>query len=297
MIRFSFFIIITFFLLLSFLFTDFFSSLKSYISLLLGMIIFFMAMTVNVNHFQDVLKKPQLILITVVLQYSIMPTLAYLIAKTFNLSSEITLGFIILGSCPGGTASNVITYLCKGNVPLSLICTLISTILSVVFTPYLIVFFTDQTINIDVNSLIYSTSKIILIPMILGFLVRMFLYDFFQKIKPSLPIISEITIALVIAIIFAVNSDSLETLNIKIFLSVVLHNVGGLLIGYHIARFLNLPNTSIKTISIEVGMQNSGLAMALAVVHFTKIVALPAAIFSLWHNISASVLVYLSKKK
>ena len=297
MFRLSFLFIIIFFLLLSAIFKDFFSNLKSSIPLLLGMIIFFMGLTVNINQFKDVLRKPQWIFITVFLQYSVMPILAYFIVKVLNLSSEMSLGFIILGSCPGGTASNVITYLINGNVPLSLMCTLTSTILSILLTPYLILFLADKSINIDLISLMYSTSKIILIPLILGLFVRIYFFKFVDRIKFLFPIISELTIALVIAVIFAINSESLKILNTTILIGVILHNIGGLLIGYLVARFLTLSNASIKTISIEVGMQNSGLAMALSVMHFSKVVAFPAALFSLWHNISASVLVYLSKKK
>ncbi len=297
MFRLSFLFIIIFFLLLSAIFIDFFSNLKSSIPLLLGMIIFFMGLTVNINQFKDVLRKPQWIFITVFLQYSVMPILAYFIVKVLNLSSEMSLGFIILGSCPGGTASNVITYLINGNVPLSLMCTLTSTILSILLTPYLILFLADKSINIDLISLMYSTSKIILIPLILGLFVRIYFFKFVDRIKFLFPIISELTIALVIAVIFAINSESLKILNTTILIGVILHNIGGLLIGYLVARFLTLSNASIKTISIEVGMQNSGLAMALSVMHFSKVVAFPAALFSLWHNISASVLVYLSKKK
>ena len=297
MFRLSFLFIIIFFLLLSAIFIDFFSNLKSSIPLLLGMIIFFMGLTVNINQFKDVLRKPQWIFITVFLQYSVMPILAYFIAKVLNLSSEMSLGFIILGSCPGGTASNVITYLINGNVPLSLMCTLTSTILSILLTPYLILFLADKSINIDLISLMYSTSKIILIPLILGLFVRIYFFKFVDRIKFLFPIISELTIALVIAVIFAINSESLKILSTTILIGVILHNIGGLLIGYLVARFLTLSNASIKTISIEVGMQNSGLAMALSVMHFSKVVAFPAALFSLWHNISASVLVYLSKKK
>ena len=297
MIKLSFIISITIFLLLSALFTEFFFNLKASIPLLLGMIIFFMGLTVNIGQFKEVLKKPQWIFVTVLLQYSVMPILAYFITRVLNLSNKVSLGFIILGSCPGGTASNVITYLCNGNVPLSLMCTLASTILSILITPYLILFLADKSINIDLISLMYSTSKIILIPLVLGLLVKIYFDKLINKIKFLFPIVSELTIALVIAIIFAINSDSLKVLNATILFGVILHNIGGLFIGYFVARFFTLSNASIKTISIEVGMQNSGLAMALAVIHFSKVVALPAAIFSLWHNISASVLVYFSKKK
>ena len=297
MIRLSFIISITIFLFLSALFTEFFFNLKIFIPFLLGMIIFFMGLTVSIDQFKNVLKKPQWIFITVLLQYSVMPILAYLIARVLNLSNEMSLGFIILGSCPGGTASNVITYLCNGNVPLSLMCTLTSTILSILITPYLILFLADKSIDIDFVSLVYSTSKIVLIPLVLGLLVRLYFHKLIIKIKFLFPIVSELTIALVIAVIFAINSESLKILNTTILIGVILHNIGGLLIGYLVARFLTLSNASIKTISIEVGMQNSGLAMALSVMHFSKVVAFPAALFSLWHNISASVLVYLSKKK
>ena len=297
MVRLSFIISITIFLFLSALFREFFLNLKALIPFLLGMIIFFMGLTVNIDQFKNVLKKPQWIFITVLLQYSVMPILAYLIARVLNLSNEMSLGFIILGSCPGGTASNVITYLCNGNVPLSLMCTLTSTILSILITPYLILFLADKSINIDLISLVYSTSKIVLIPLVLGLLVRIYFHNLIIKIKFLFPIVSELTIALVIAVIFAINSDGLKVLDTTILVGVILHNIGGLLIGYYAAKFFALSNSSIKTISIEVGMQNSGLAMALAVIHFSKVVALPAAVFSLWHNISASVLVYFSKKK
>ena len=295
--QFSFLLTIIFFLILSIVFLDFFSNLKKNIPMLLGLIIFFMGMTVDLKEFKNSLKKPQWVILTVFLQFTVMPSLAFFIAKTMNLSSELALGFIILGSCPGGTASNVITYLCGGDVPLSILCTFTSTILSIFLTPYLILFLTDENVIMNVNMLILSTSKIVLFPLLIGLVVRFFFLELVNKVKFIFPTLSEIIISIVIAIIFSLNIDSLKEISIYLLFGIFFHNLGGLIMGYFIAGYFNIPEASRRAVSIEVGMQNSGLGMALAMIHFTKVVALPAAIFSLWHNISASVLVYLSKKK
>lgn len=295
--QFSFLLTIIFFLILSIVFLDFFSNLKKIIPMLLGLIIFFMGMTVDLKEFKNSLKKPQWVILTVFLQFTVMPSLAFFIAKTMNLSSELALGFIILGSCPGGTASNVITYLCGGDVPLSILCTFTSTILSIFLTPYLILFLTDENVIMNVNMLILSTSKIVLFPLLIGLVVRFFFLELVNKVKFIFPTLSEIIISIVIAIIFSLNIDSLKEISIYLIFGIFFHNLGGLIMGYFIAGYFNIPEASRRAVSIEVGMQNSGLGMALAMIHFTKVVALPAAIFSLWHNISASVLVYLSKKK
>ena len=295
--QFSFLLTIIFFLILSIVFLDFFSNLKKIIPMLLGLIIFFMGMTVDLKEFKNSLKKPQWVILTVFLQFTVMPSLAFFIAKTMNLSSELALGFIILGSCPGGTASNVITYLCGGDVPLSILCTFTSTILSIFLTPYLILFLTDENVIMNVNMLILSTSKIVLFPLLIGLVVRFFFLELVNKVKFIFPTLSEIIISIVIAIIFSLNIDSLKEISIYLLFGIFFHNLGGLIMGYFIAGYFNIPEASRRAVSIEVGMQNSGLGMALAMIDFTKVVALPAAIFSLWHNISASVLVYLSKKK
>ena len=297
MLNLSFFFFIFFFLLLSYFFKDNFANLSSYIPHLLGIVIFFMGLTIELKELLHTLRKFKWIIITISIQFTVMPFLAFIISLIFRLPLEISLGFIILGSCPGGTASNVITYLCNGNVSLSLLCTFISTIFAIILTPLLIYFYAGHSIEIPVINLILSTSKIILIPLVFGFLIKLYFFNFINKIKKAFPTISEISVALIISIIFAINYENISFVTPQIFGGVIIHNICGLFLGYLIADYFKIPKKEKKTIAIEVGMQNSGLGMGLAMIHFSNLVALPSAIFSLWHNISASILVYLSKKK
>jgi BASS family bile acid:Na+ symporter len=256
-----------------------------------------MGLTIEVKEFKNTLKNIRWITLTLFLQFTIMPLLALILSVILKLPLEISLGFIILGSCPGGTASNVIAYLCNGNVTLSLLCTLVSTVFAIFLTPLLILLCAGQTIEIPVVELISSTSKIILIPLSMGLLIKFYFYDYIEKINFFFPTISEVTVALIISIIFAINFENFNFMTYKILVGVIFHNLSGLIIGYFVAHYFKIPLKEKKTIAIEVGMQNSGLGMGLALVHFNNLVALPSAIFSIWHNISASVLVYLSKKK
>lgn len=296
MFRSSFISFIFFFLLLSFLFPSYLSELKFLIPTLLGLVMFGMGMTLKLDEIKKVFKKPLHIIVTIFLQFSIMPLLALFISIIFDFSKEITLGFLILGACPGGTASNVIAYICRANVPLSILSTFASTTLAIILTPLYIYLLADQTINIDLSGLMKSTFFIIFLPVSSGFIINTFLKTN-KKILNSLPVFSEITIALIISIIFAVNFDNLINISYKMIFGVVLHNLIGLVLALKITQILNYPEDVRKTVAIEVAMQNSGLGMTLALIHFSKIVALPSAIFSLWHNISAAGLVYLWKKK
>ena len=191
------------------------------------MIIFFMGLTVNIDQFKDVLKKPKWIFITVLLQYSVMPILAYLIARVLNLSNEMSLGFIILGRVRVELLQMLsLIYAMEMFLFFNVYAYL--TILSILITPYLILFLADKSINIDLISLVYSTSKIVLIPLVLGLLVRIYFHKLIIKIKFLFPIVSELTIALVIAVIFAINSDGLKVLDTTILVGVILPNIGGL---------------------------------------------------------------------
>ena len=257
---------------------------------------FGMGMTLRVDEIIKTLEKPSWIIVTILLQFSIMPLLALLICFVFNFSKEISLGFLILGACPGGTASNVIAYICRANVSLSILCTFVSTGLAIFLTPFYIFLMADESITINLISLIQSTFYIIFLPVSAGFLVNM-LFKKKQKILNFFPLFSEVIIALIIGVIFAVNFENLVNISYKMILGVVMHNLIGLILALNICKLLKYPSDVKKTIGIEVAMQNSGLGMTLALLHFSKIVALPSAIFSLWHNISAAGLVYLWKKK
>ena len=295
--KFSLILFIFFFLILSYFFKDFFVELKISIPYLLGLVMFGMGTTLKLDQIKEIFHKPLWIFLTLTLQYSIMPILAFLIVIIFKFPSEIALGFIILGSCPGGTASNVIAYICRANLPLSICCTFVSTGLAVFFTPALIYLFADESINIDIFSLIKSTFFIVFLPVIMGIFFKFFLKEKDSSYLKFFPLFSEISIALIIAIIFSINFNSFNDVSLLIILGVVLHNLLGLVLAMFVSNLLKFPEDVKKTIAIEVAMQNSGLGMTLALMHYTKLVALPSAIFSLWHNISASGLVYLWKKK
>ena len=256
---------------------------------------FLMGMTLELTDFKKILKKPSLFFFVTFLQFTIMPVAALVLVKTFNIPPELSLGVIILGCCPGGTASNLITYLCNGNVALSIVCTFFSTIVSVFLTPILIFLLSNKNIDIDVISLIKSSFFIVFLPVFFGLIFKIFVP--MHKFLKLLPKISEFFIAFIIGIIFSLNLNLLNQLSYSLFFCIVLHNLIGLSMGFLIGGILGLSLREKKTISIEVGMQNSGLGMALSILHFSKIVALPSAIFSLWHNISAVGLVYYWKKK
>ena len=268
---------------------------KNYIPVFLGLVMFLMGMTLELTDFKKILKKPSLFFFVTFLQFTIMPVAALLLVKTFNIPPELSLGVIILGCCPGGTASNLITYLCNGNVALSIVCTFFSTIVSVFLTPILIFLLSNKNIDINVISLIKSSFFIVFLPVFFGLIFKIFIP--MHRFIKLLPKISEFFIAFIIGIIFSLNLNLLDQLSFSLFFCIVLHNLIGLSMGFLIGGFLGLSLREKKTISIEVGMQNSGLGMALSILHFSKIVALPSAIFSLWHNISAVGLVYCWKKK
>ena len=292
----SFIIFIIFFLTLSIILPNSLSVFKNFIPFFLGLVMFGMGMTLNFSKVKKVLSKPYVIVTAVCLQFSAMPLAAYILIKIFSLPPEYALGIIILGSCPGGTASNLIAYLCKADVALSILCTFISTLFSVILTPFLIFFLTNENIHIEVKSLIKSSFFIVFFPVLFGLLLNPFLKNV-KIMNIFLPKISEFFIALIIGVIFSLNIENIQNVSYLLLLSIVIHNLFGLTVGYFVASILRLSNKEKKTFAIEVGMQNSGFGMTLSLIHFGKMVALPSAIFSLWHNISSVVLVYLWKNK
>ncbi len=293
--RSSFLAFIFVFLIIGIFFPSKLSLFKNYIPFFLGLVMFLMGMTLELTDFKKILKKPSLFFFVTLLQFTIMPFTAFVLVKIFNISPELSLGIIILGCCPGGTASNLITYLCNGNVALSIVCTFFSTIVSVFLTPILIFLLSSKNVDINVVALIKSSFLIVFLPVFLGLFFKVFIP--IQKITNFLPKISEFFIAFIIGIIFSLNFNLLNQLSYSLIFCIILHNLVGLSIGFLIGSFLRLSFKEKKTISIEIGMQNSGLGMALSILHFSKIVALPSAIFSLWHNISAVGLVYCWKNK
>jgi BASS family bile acid:Na+ symporter len=257
---------------------------------MLGLIMFSMGLTQSLKDFAAVFRQPKGIAVGIFLQYGSMPLLAWLIAFLLNLPADLAVGLILVGCCAGGTASNVITYLAKGNVALSISMTLISTFIGILATPFLIQVFAGTLVEVNPLAMLFTIAKIVLIPVVLGIIIRHYAEQKVVKFEPALPYIAKFLIITIIAIVVALNESKLESLALPLVLAVALHNALGLVIGFYGARLFGLDPKDQKTIAIEVGMQNSGLGVALALKFFTPATALPGALFSIWHNLSGSVL-------
>ncbi|MCU4333411.1 bile acid:sodium symporter family protein [Acinetobacter pittii] len=266
--------------------------LKAYIPWILGVIMLGMGMTMTVDDFKGVLQSPKAVLIGVVAQFVVMPGLAYVLCKLFNLPPEIAVGVILVGCCPGGTASNVITYMAKGNVALSVACTSVSTLLAPVLTPAIFYLLASQWLKIDAASMFISILQVVLLPIVVGLILRTWLKRQVESYIQVMPLVSVIAIVAIVAAIIGGSKAAILQSGLLILAVVILHNGLGYLLGFTAARFFKLPYADSKAIAIEVGMQNSGLGVALAAVHFaaSPITAVPSAIFSLWHNISGPAL-------
>ncbi|MFA3083313.1 bile acid:sodium symporter family protein [Acinetobacter pittii] len=271
---------------------EFFVWLKAYIPWILGIIMLGMGMTMTVDDFKGVLQSPKAVLIGVVAQFVVMPGLAYALCKLFNLPPEIAVGVILVGCCPGGTASNVITYMAKGNVALSVACTSVSTLLAPILTPAIFYLLASQWLKIDAASMFISILQVVLLPIVIGLILRTWLKRQVESYIQVMPLVSVIAIVAIVAAIIGGSKAAILQSGLLILAVVILHNGLGYLLGFTAARFFKLPYADSKAIAIEVGMQNSGLGVALAAVHFaaSPITAVPSAIFSLWHNISGPAL-------
>ena len=235
-------------------------------------------------------KHPKSVVIGVVGQFVIMPSIAFVLAKAFDLPPDLAVGVILVGSCPGGTSSNVMTYLAKGNTALSVACTTISTLLSPLLTPAIFYVLASQWLDIDASAMFLSVLKMVLFPIFLGLVVRALFKKAIEQASQTMPLVSVISIVLILAAVVAVSKDKIVESGLLIFTVVVLHNCLGYLIGFFAAKLFKLNIADSKAIAIEVGMQNSGLGAALAATHFNPIAAVPSALFSFWHNVSGPVL-------
>ncbi|WP_110927874.1 bile acid:sodium symporter family protein [Bacillus massiliglaciei] len=282
---------------LALLMPDWFTWIAPYISILLGIIMFGMGLTLSPGDFKAVFKEPKSVFIGVICQFTIMPGVAYLLAVLLNLPPEVAVGVILVGCCPGGTASNVIAYLAKGNTALSVAITSVSTLLAPFITPGLTYLLASKWLPVSGQDMLMSILQIVLIPIILGVAVRMIFKEKVQESTKVLPLISVITIVAVVAAVMSSNKEKIMESGLAIMGVVILHNCLGLFLGFMAAKVLKLSYKDQKSVSIEVGMQNSGLGAALASVHFSPLAAVPSAIFSVWHNISGPILAtYWSKK-
>lgn len=263
----------------------------SYVNTLLGIVMFGMGLTLKANDFKVVFSRPKDVIIGCLCQFTIMPLLAFVLAKLFRLPAELAVGVILVGTCPGGTSSNVMTYLAKGDVALSVGMTGVSTILAPFLTPLLTYVFAGQTVDVNMMNMFLSIVKVVIVPIVLGGLINKFFSAVTQKIVKVLPLISVTAIVAIVAAVVSANSAKIMTSGFLILLVVVLHNCCGYGLGYVIGKALKLDMPKCKAIAIEVGMQNSGLATSLAATHFAQypLATIPGAVFSVWHNISGAI--------
>ncbi len=276
---------------------EIFVPLKPAIVPLLGLVMFGMGMTLTFESFRRVLRMPGVVALGVGLQFLIMPLAAWLIALVLSLPPQLMAGMVLVGACPGGTASNVVCYLGKGNVALSITLTAVSTVVAVTMTPVLTWLYVGQTVPVPVGEMLVSILKIVIVPVTFGVLVNSWLGRRLHRFRMVFPAVSLLAIVLIIAIIVAVNEPQLANLALPVIVAVMLHNLFGLAAGYWLPRWLGQDASTCRTLAIEVGMQNSGLGVALAMKHFSATAALPGAVFSIWHNLSGATLAAYWRKK
>lgn len=269
------------------------------INYLLGVVMFGMGLTLNLHDFRIVFSRPKDVITGCLAQFTVMPLLAWALVRLFSLDEALALGVVLVGCCPGGTASNVITYLAKGDLALSVGMTGVSTLLAPLLTPLLTWTLAGKSIQVDVASMFLSILWVVILPIAVGLLVKWLWPRFTQRTTDYLPALSSLAIAAIVAIVIAANAEKLLAGGLIIVLVVMIHNVCGLSLGYLIGRLLRLSESKKRAISIEVGMQNSGLASSLATLHFAAypLATIPGAIFSVWHNLSGAAVAWLYRRQ
>ena len=263
-----------------------------YINPILGLIMFGMGLTLSLDDFRIVFSHPKDVLTGCLAQFTVMPLLAWLLAKAFALPDELALGVMLVGCCPGGTSSNVITYLAKGDLALSVGMTATSTVLAPLLTPLLVWLLAGTMVDVDAVGMLLSILYVVIAPIADGLICQKYLPKLTSKLIPYLPAFSTLMIMAVVVIVVSHTAARLLSAGLLIVLVVMLHNLLGYTIGYLIGQLLRLPKPKRVAISVEVGMQNSGLASSLAVLHFAAypLATIPGAIFSVWHNISGALI-------
>ncbi len=270
-----------------FLFID-----TSLVNPFLGLVMFGMGLTLSPKDFQVVFSRPKDVLIGCLAQFVIMPSMAFLLVTIFHLPAELALGVILVGCCPGGTASNVITFLSKGDLALSVGVTAVSTLLAPLLTPFLVWLLAGAFVHVDAIGMLLSIVYVVIAPIILGFVCQRFFPQFTKTATVYLPAFSTLMIMTIVAVVVSHTAEKLAMAGALVILVVVLHNIFGLTLGYAIARLFGLSRKKRVALSVEVGMQNSGLATSLAVSHFAAypLAVIPGAVFSVWHNLSGALL-------
>lgn len=275
--------------IIAFIFPAWFVDLKSWIVPLLMLVMLGMGLTLQWQDFKQVWLYRKVVALGVGLQFLVMPFAAWFISLIMGLSLELMIGMMLVGATAGGTASNVMAYLAKGDVALSVSMTMVSTLAAVVMLPLLTLLYLGQSVEVPALSMLGMLLKIIVLPIAVGMLLNYLLKDKLEGFVPYFSQFSMGAILLIIAIVVALNTDNLSTVAASLVTAIIIHNLIGLGSGYWLTRKLGYDSKIARTVAIEVGMQNSGLSVALALKYFTAASALPGALFSIWHNLSGAM--------
>ncbi len=264
----------------------------SYVNTLLGIVMFGMGLTLKPEDFRVLFSRPRDVAIGFVAQFTIMPLLAYLLSVCFGLPTELAVGVILVGTCPGGTASNVMSYLAKADVALSVGITSLSTLFAPLMTPLLTSLLVGETVDVHVLPMFMSIIQVVILPILLGFIANRYMPSFTQKIVDVLPLVSTLAIVAILMAVVSVNAQKLLGCGLTVLAVVILHNALGYVLGYAAGKLTRMEEKKCRTVAIEVGMQNSGLATSLATVHFAQypLATIPGAVFCVWHNVSGAIL-------
>lgn len=264
----------------------------SWVNYLLMIVMFGMGLTLKLDDFKLVFTRPKDIILGCFAQFLVMPLLAWGLGTLFHLDPALMAGVVLVGTCPGGTSSNVITYLSKGDVALSVGMTSVNTLLAPFLTPAITYFLLRTTVTVDLMSMFMSIIKVVIVPIALGFIINKLFEKFTQKIVTILPSVSVVAICLIVAAVVSHNAEKIMSTGAIVFVVVILHNLLGYACGFGIGKLLHMNASKTKAISVEIGMQNSGLATSLAGTAFPDLAmaTVPGAIFSVWHNISGAIL-------
>ncbi|MBS5988547.1 bile acid:sodium symporter family protein [Anaerococcus hydrogenalis] len=291
-------LIIVIFSVVAYFVPDYFSWMTNYTTIFLALAMFGMGTSIEADAFKKILKNPRDIFIGSLAQFTIMPLIAWILALGFNVNRDIALGVILVGSCPGGTASNVITHIAGGNVSLSVSMTILSTLLAPIVTPFLVYLLAGRWVEVSILAMFKSVVTVVLIPVLMGIFAKKLSPEKMEKSKSIFPLISSLAIILIISGIIGANSEKIAKSGLIVLLIVMIHNALGLLLGLGVSKLFKMDYDKQTALSIEVGMQNSGLAIQLATANFAlnPLATLPGAIFSIWHNISGSIFASIRRK-
>lgn len=271
-------------------FPGLFSWALPHVSLLLGVIMFGMGLTLSADDFRLVMRRPWYVAAGAAAQFGIMPIIGYALAVLFDLPPELAVGVVLVGAAPGGTASNVITWLARGDVPLSVTMTSVSTLLSPLLTPLITLRLAGRWVPVPAGEMFVSVIEVILVPVAAGVVVHRLFPRPVKALAQALPAISVAGIVAIVGAVVGVNAQRIAASAGTVMMVVALHNGIGLALGYTAGAAAGMGEPQRRALGIEVGMQNSGLAVTLAMAHFAPPAAVAGAIFSVWQNLSGAVL-------